>query len=133
MAQSVLIPKNGAVVAAGLTADYNSFDIESSQATEVITPYGTNTCSKSAGSGTPQFTVTVNAFALAHATGTAPNMPGLVATGATATFTLDTGVSEAGTFITEKIRISHGRMKAAVPITLNLVNAGDVTETWATA
>lgn len=130
MAQGSLIPKNGAVVAAGITADYNNFEIESKQAVEDVTPYGTNTCAKHTGSGTPAFTVNIGAFALAHAAGTPLALPVLGATGAAATFTLDTGVTETGTFITESIKVTHGRMRAAVPVAMVLQNGGDVTEAW---
>ncbi len=133
MASASLIPKNGAVSIGALVADFASFDMTSSQATENVTPYGANTCSKNVGSGTPTFTFNVGAFALAHASNTPLAMPALSATGASSTFTLDTGVTEACTAITQSIRVGHGRMRAAVPVALSLVNAGDVTETWASS
>jgi hypothetical protein len=130
MAASSLIPKNGAVAIGTMVADFASFEIESKQSVETVTPYGTNLDSKNVGNGTADFTVNVGAFAEAHSAATALGMPTLGATGSTCTFTLDTGVTEAGTFIIESMKVSHARMRGAVPLAITLRNAGDVTEAW---
>jgi hypothetical protein len=136
MAVSSLVPKNGAIAYGGYVADFASFDIDGSQAVDNVTPYGTNTCSKNVGSGTPTFTFNVGAFALAHATNTPFNLPGtstiFSSGGATATFTLDTGVTESGTVITERFRVSHARMRGYVPIAITARNGAEITEVYAT-
>ena len=133
MSASSLVPRNGAVSIGSMVADFASFDIEAMQSVENVTPYGSNACAKNVGNGTPDFTMHVGAFALAHAANTAPGMPALAATGQTCTFTLDTGVTESGPCVVQNLKISHARMKAAVPITFTLKCAGEITETWATS
>ncbi len=133
MSASSLVPKNGAVAIGSMVADFASFEIEASQSVENVTPYGSNACAKNVGNGTPDFTMHVGAFALAHATGTPAGLPALSAAGQTCTFTLDTGVTESGPCIVQDVKISHARMKAAVPIAFTLKCAGDITETWATS
>ena len=141
MAASALIPKNGAVAYGSFVADFASFDIDVSQAVDTITPYGSNVCSVNVGSGTPDFVMTVGAFALAHATNTPPNLAGtntssptiFTSGGATATFTLDTGCTESGTCIVQRMRISHARMRGFVPVAMTLRNQSEITEAWATA
>ena len=103
------------------------------QAVENVTAYGSNACARNIGNGTPDFTIQVGAYALAHSANTAPGMPALSAGGQTCTFTLDTGVTESGPCVVQNLKISHARMKAAVPIAFTLKCAGDITETWATA
>lgn len=132
MPAASLVPKNGAIVLGTMLADFNAFDIESAQVVEGCTPYGVNTCSKNVGNGTPDFTINITAYALAHSTNTAPNLPGLEAAGLALTATLDTGVTEACQAIRQRERISHGRMRATVPRAMTLKNGGDVTETWVT-
>lgn len=135
MAAISLVPKNGAVVVGAWAANFASFDIDTTQSVEDVTPYGANVDAVHVGSGTPSIDVNIGAFALAHATSTPPTMGSMSAvggaTGASCTFTLDTGVTEAGSFVAKSIRISHARMRAAVPIALAMSNAGDITETWA--
>lgn len=133
MASASLIPKNGACTIGTLVADFAAFDIASMQSVETVTPYGANTCSKNVGSGTPDFTINVGAFALAHATSTPLAMPTLAAAGSSAVLTLDTGVTETLTAITQQIKVSHARMRGAVPVAFTLRNAGDVVEAWITS
>lgn len=131
MASSSLIPKNGAVTFGSQVADFASFDITAGQSVEPVTPYGLNTCTKNVGSGTPDFSFNIGAFALKGASNTPLGMPAITATGSAMTLTLDTGVSEACTAVVQSIRIGHGRMRAAVPVAFSLKNYGDVTEVWA--
>ncbi len=134
MASSSPIPKNGAVVYGTLVADYNAFDIDASQMVEDVTPYGVNVCAKNVGNGTNTFAISIQAYALAHASltppgfGTAPSGAGV-----STTLTIDTGVSEAMTVVQASFRISTGRMRAAVPYNISGRNGGDVSETWATS
>src|SRR4051812_28446275 len=120
MAALSLVPKNGAIAFAAVTADFASFDIESSQSVENVTPYGANVNAKHVGSGTPEISINIGAFALAHTTGTPAKLDTLpgAGTGATLTLTLDTGVSEACTMIVQSVRLSHARMRAAVPMAI---------------
>ena len=53
------------------------------------------------------------------------------ASGVASTFTLDTGVTESGTFVTSMVQLNHSRMGAAVPVAISMKNASDVTETYA--
>lgn len=133
MSATSLVPKNGAVSFGSFVADYNAFEIDMMQATENVTPYGANTCSKNVGNGTPDFSFAITAYALAHATNTPPTIAAPVAAGVSTTFTLDTGVTEACTMVQAGIRISHGRMRAAVPYAITGKNYGDITETWPTS
>lgn len=135
MASASLVPKNGAVSLSygtnTVAADFNSFDIGSSQVVENVTPYGANTCTKNVGNGTPDFDFTIQAFALKGASGTAPStITGLSGGTASATFTLDTSCTLSGSLMVQSIRLSHGRMKAAVGLTISAKNAGDITESW---
>ena len=75
MSATPLIPKNGAVSIGSLVADFASFDIEASQSVEAVTPYAPGTCAKNVGSGTPDFTIHVGAFALARARAPPPACP----------------------------------------------------------
>ncbi len=136
MAASSLVPKNGAVAYGSYIADFASFDIDGSQAVDNVTPYGSNTCAKHVGSGTPAFQFNIGAFALKGTTGTSPNLPGtntiFSSGGATCTLTLDgTSVTEAFTGIVERFRIGHARMRGFVPIGITMRNAGELVETWA--
>lgn len=141
MSATPLVPKNGAVAYGSFIADFNAFDITASQSVENVTPYGTNTCSANTGNGTPDFDFSISAFAEAHGSNTPPLLPGgsnaatsaFYALGQTATFTLDTGVTEACTMVVSRVSLSHGRMRAAVPYNITGKNFGDVTETWATS
>jgi hypothetical protein len=142
MPASSLIPKNGAITYGSYSCDFASFDIEVSQAVDNVTPYGTNTCTKNVGNGTPDFVFNVGAFALAHATSTPPNYvgattsgfaPGFNASGGAMTLTLDTGVSVGCMGILQRHRISHARMRGYVPIAMTLHNGAEITETWATS
>lgn len=125
-----LIPKNGALSYGALVADFHSFDINSTQATEEVTPYGANKCAKNVGNGTPSLDFAILAYALAHVAATAPAMDTAAAAGVACVFTLDTGVTETVTVVQKTFRISHGRMRAAVPYAITGVNFGDVVEVW---
>ena len=86
------------------------------------------------GSGTPGLSATVGGFLKKGAANTAPGLDGtgFAALGAAATFTYDTGCTYAGSVVVRRIRIMHARMRAVIPVTFEMVNAGDMTETWAT-
>lgn len=141
MAALSLIPKNGAVTFGTYACDFASFDIEAMTAIDNVTPYGTNLSSKNVSSATPDFTFNIGAFALAHATGSAPNYvgattagfaPGFGTAGGALTLTLDTGVSVGCTGLLQRHRISEARLRGYVPVALTVKNAGEITETWAT-
>lgn len=133
MAATSLAPLNGAVTVTGKVYDYNNFTIESDQMVDDVTPYGANVMAKHVGNGTPSLSVTIGAFCLKGATGTPAGLCSAPATGGVSTtLTLDTGVTEAGLLVIAKIRVEHGRMRAAVPISLSGSQAGDWTETWPT-
>ncbi len=139
MAFAPLVPKNGAFSNTGFLADYAAFEITGQQSVEGVTPYGSNTCSVNVGSGTPDFTFNISAFAGAHATGSAAGLgsvsgaaPGAFSSGGVATtFTLDTGVTEACGMINSEVKISHARMRGAVPYNITGKNAGELVEVWA--
>lgn len=146
MAASSPIPKNGAVSWGNYDCDFASFDIEAFTAVDNVTPFGTNTCTKNVSSATPDFTFNIGAFALAHATATAPNYagattttlaPGFSGAGATLTLTIDTGVNVSCPAILNRHRLSVARMRGYVPIAMTLKNGGptggEITETWSTS
>ena len=135
-----LQPLHGAVSlgTAAYVADYNAFTLRAAQGVEGVTPFGANTCSKNVGAGTPDFAFSVSAAALAHASATAPGLPGGAGMfvpngfgGATSTFTLDTGVTEACTMVVADYTTGVARMRAAVPVGITGKNYSDVTEVWA--
>lgn len=132
-----LVPKNGAVSFGSYVADFNSFGLEAAQAVEGVTPYGANTCSVNVGSGTPDFRVSIGAAALGHVSGSNPQLPGgsgmFLNVGLATTLTLDTGVSWGFNMVTSRFAIGHGRMRAAVPVSISGANGNDVVETWATS
>lgn len=136
MAASLLVPKNGALAYGAFVMDYNAFTVEAAQVVENATPYGTNIETVNVGNGTPDFTFNYNGFMLAHTTATQPNLPGsstiFTSGGVTSTATFDTGCTESFTGVCERFSISHARMRATVPASMRLKNAGEVVEAWAT-
>lgn len=136
MAAASLVPKNGAIVLGSYVMDFNAFTIRAAQGVEGVTPFGSNTCSKNVGAGTPDFAFSISAAALAHAVNTPPALPGatgmFIPTGLSATLTLDTGVTEACSIVVGDFSTGVARMRAAVPVSISGKNYGDVTETWAT-
>ncbi len=137
MAAAQLAPQNGAVAFPGsLVADYGSFEIGESQATESVACYGAAVYDNYRGSGTPHTSISAAGFAKAHASSTVPFGTGgglTVAAGAAATFTIDTGVTYAGSFVVTSVRLMHARLRAAIPLTWSLEISGDPTVTWATS
>ncbi len=135
MPQSNLFPKNGSVVLGSFVADFNSFEQELEQSVEDATAYSTTTLmGKNVGSGTPTSMLRVGAFALKGATGTKLGTDGSLFTAGqmlTTTLTWDTGCTTAGPWILQRQRIQHARMRATVPILMELKNGGDQTETYA--
>lgn len=143
MAISPVIPKNGSVVLGSQVANFSHFTISASQSVEDITGYSNSNMSQSYGNGTQDWSMDVGAFQLAHAANTAPNLVSFAsyggATGAATTFTIDTGCSESGVAVVSNVRLTHARMRAAVPIAYTMKNgyngigsASDWTEAWAT-
>ncbi len=139
MAVASIIPSKGSVAYGTLVADYASFDINGGQAVDNVTPYSaSNVCSKNVGSGCPSFGFNIGAFALAHSSGTPPNLSNtstiFSSAGATATLQLEgTAVVYTFTGIVGTFRIGHARMRGYVPFGISMANAGEVTEVWAVA
>ena len=134
MSQANLFPKNGALVYAGTVIGFNTFEIDEQQVVDDATPYGTNVMGVNVGNGTPTARLTFGGFALKGAAGTKLGLDGSAFTtpNAMATLTLDTGCTEAGLFVLRQLRAQHARMRATVPVMGEAMNAGDLTETWAT-
>lgn len=139
MALSYPNPKNGAVAHAVSTAtDFASFDYAESQSVESVAAYGAAVYDPFRGSATPHASVSVGAFAKYGASGTPPGFGSTSGgtadpDGGTATFTIDTGVTLGGTFVISSLRLSHARLRGAVPLSFQMENAGEVTVTWAVA
>jgi uncharacterized Ntn-hydrolase superfamily protein len=133
MAKTDLVPVNGAVTYGSLAIDFNAFELEGDQAVEDKTAYGTNKCAQNIGSGTPSIQARVGGFGKKGAANTALGFDGtgFSATGVSVSVTLDTGVTEAGTFVLRRLRVVHARMRAVIPVTFELLNYNDPTETWA--
>lgn len=142
MAVSLLTPVAGAVALttvggtattpAAIVADFGSFDVTETQATESVAAYGAAVYDPHRGSGTPHQKISVGAFTKGHAANTSP-FGVLTAAGGTATFTIDTGFTLGGTYVVSQVRLQHARIKAAIPLTFDMDNSGDITTTWATS
>jgi hypothetical protein len=136
MAKAYPAGSQGAVAhAAGSATDFVSFDINETQATESVAAYGVGVYDPHRGSGTPHSQVTVAGFAAYGATNTPPGFgstsSGMASpTGGTATYTIATGVTYAGPYVMANLKLSHSRIRAAVPVAFTMENSGDVTTTW---
>ena len=138
MAATPICNKNGAVsLPSGFGMDSQAFTVRESQSTEDITPYGANVYSRNLGAGTPTMVVTASGWARKGAAGSSPGFGAMGGTngdvGASATFTFDTGCSLSGTFLVRDLSVGHSRIKAGAPVTIELLNGGDITTTWAVA
>jgi hypothetical protein len=131
MAQVSLVPKNGAITLTGYLMDFQSFSLRVAQSVENVTPYGANKMTKNVGNGTPDWNISIGAFALAHASGTPLALDTLSAVGAALVATLDTGVTETGALVIESLDLQHSRLRAAVPVAISGKNYGDFVEVWA--
>lgn len=136
MAAASLVPANGAVAAPFSSAsDFISMDVTEEQAGESVAAYGAAVYDPWRFSATPHSVINAAGFAKAHTTNTPPfgSAGGLVSNaGAAATFTFDTGVTYAGNYGVQSVKLMHSRVRAAVPLTWTMHNTGDVTVTWAT-
>ncbi len=133
MAATFCAGKDGAVVlGVGSASDFMSFELNETQAVESVAAYGAAVYDPYRGSGTPHLQATVAAFAKYGAANTPAGFgSGTVSPGgAAATFTPGTGVSLAGSCVCAGIRLGHSRIRAAVPLTYDLHNSGDMTITW---
>lgn len=133
MAEAYPDPTTGAVaLPTGYGADFAGFDINESQQSESVACYGAANYDPHRGSGTPHQSISVTGFAKYGASGKSPgfSMSASPAAGGAATFTVSTGVSMAGSYVVSQIRLSHSRLRAAVPLTFQLENSSDVTITW---
>jgi hypothetical protein len=118
----------------GHAADFASFSIRFAQPNDDDTSYAdTGTGSSHAGAGTVDYTLNAAGFLAKGAASTAPGIDNITGTGGTVTATLDTGCTEAGTFIITGGNIDHAKRRGAIPISFEAINDGDVTETWAIA
>lgn len=166
MASYSLTPRCGSVTlgcgsgtnsTAVFAADMAAFNISVSQNVENVTPYDlTRKDTKNVGSGTPDFDISVAAFALAGAAGNNPGITGyycgntcgaVPATGATTgtgsagiflatgltncIFQLDSNVTLNGPVVVSNVSIRHARMRGAISIDISGKNGGDFSENWA--
>lgn len=143
MATGPIQVRDGAVsLPSGFAADFQDFTISESQATEDTSQFGANLYGRNTGTGTPMQVITVNGFAKKG--GGATDTPGfgkMAATngdlGAAATFTIATApisgvaVNMTGSYIIRNLTMRLSRIRAAAPVSFELVNAGDITTTWA--
>jgi hypothetical protein len=132
MAKTYPSGATGAVVLpTGHGADIASFDYGESQATESVAFYGTNLYNPMRGSGTFEVRATCAAFAAYGASGFAPGFGAATNIGSSSTFTVATGVTMVGQMVVSGIRLSHARLRAAVPLTFELSNSADtMVTTW---
>ncbi len=136
MAKTKLVPAKGSVTIDGFSGvDFNSLEVESRQAVEDTTPFGSNGMGQNTGNGTPTMRITCGGFGTK---GVAESSPGLTNVGAfdalgiAATLQFDTGCTLTGQFVQESTRVTEARMRAAVPLVMVLSNADDITEAWDT-
>ena len=149
MPKQYLAPKNGsATFPSGFAMDTQSYTMTESQNVEDITVYGAMAYAQNRGSGTPRNEVSAIGFGYSGAAGSplgfAGNGPsgGMAGTGGdtgtTATFRADgtsgTPLAQiSGSYVVRQIRMEHSRVVAAVRCAIDLVNASDLTVTWALA
>lgn len=116
----------------GHGADIASFSLSESQESESVAFYGTNLYNPFRGSGTYHLSAEVAAFAAYGASGFSPGFGAATATGASATFGINsTTVQLVGSFCVTNISLMHARLRAAIPVTFSLENSADtVTTTW---
>lgn len=139
MAKAGISVKNGAVVLpTGYNMDSQSMRIRESQATENVTIYGGTTYGAMRGNGTPIQQVSITGFPF-KGNGSGTSNVGFSIMGAAgndigtaATITIDTGCTIAGNYIVNDIDMDHSRIVAAAKTTVQMMNAGDLTVTWAT-
>lgn len=120
----------------GVLADYNSFEINQSQGAESVAAYGAAISDPWRGSGTPHIMISGTAFQKGHAalTGFMISTQGSGLSdpdGATSTFTVDTGHTVAAPFVVTDFRLSHARLRAAIPVNYTIHQSADETVTWA--
>lgn len=131
MAEVYPDPSNGAVVLpTGHGADLANFDYDETYFTESVAAYGAQTFDPYRSSGTPHAKVTAGAFAKYGAAGKTPGLGAATAAGASATLTVDTGVTIVGVMVINNIKFSHAKLRAAVPLMFGLDNGGDLVVTW---
>jgi hypothetical protein len=139
MASALLTPSLGAVAAPatfGSASDFGSIEMSEEQFGESVAAYGAAVYDPWRFSGTPHSQVNTTGFARAHASNTQPfgALGGMTsAGGAAATFTLDTGVTVAGTYGYRSVRLTHARLRAAVALQHEMHSTGDPTVTWPTS
>jgi hypothetical protein len=137
MAASLLLPANGAIAFPNsLAADFGSYDLTQEQGAESVCAYGAGTDDNWRGSGTPHLMANVIGFTKGHVATSGPiGVAGGTydADGAAATFTVDTGHTVAASCLVQSMRVSHARLRAAIPFTATLHQTGDATVTWATS
>lgn len=131
--------KAGAVtLPSGFAADFQDYTISESQSTEDTTPFGAALYGRNTGTGTPMQVVTVNGFArFGGGSGDNPGFGKMAATngdvGAAATFTVATSpaVNLTGSYIVRNLTYRMSRVRAAAPVSYELVQSTDITTTWA--
>jgi hypothetical protein len=139
MAAAMLSPQNGAVAMPATQAsasDFGSMEVTEEQQGESVAAYGAAVYDPWRFSGTPHQMISCAGFAKAHAANTQPfgALGGLSdPDGAAATFTLDTGVTIGGSYGIQSVRLSHARLRAAVPLSWTMHNTADPTLTWPTS
>ena len=137
MSTANVAPLHGAVALGTYLADFNAFRIRAAQGVESVTPFGSNTCSKNLGAGTPDFAFSISAALLYGTTATNPNIIGGAGMfnphGLAGTFTLGTGCSLASGVVVGDADMGAARMRAAEPIAINGKNYDDPVLTWATS
>ncbi len=137
MASALLTPSTGAVSLPYANAsDFGAMEVTEDSARESVAAYGAAVYDPFRSSGTPHQTVQCTGFARANANNTQPfgALGGLVAAGGgAATFTLNTNTTITGNYIIGNVKLTHARLRAAVPLTWQMDNSGDPTITWPTA
>lgn len=115
----------------GHGADFNTFTLREVQQTEDVSFYGANTYNAYRGAATYHMSATVGAFAAYGASGFTPGFGAETNVGASATFTVASGVTLVGSFVVGQIELVHARPRASVALTFNLENSADtLVTTW---
>jgi hypothetical protein len=115
----------------GAACDFNKFSLRISQDVGDCTAYDTVAASNHRGSGTLDYSLSCGGTLIKTAPGFNSNV--FTAEGGACTLTSASGCTHAGNFVLSGGSIEHGRRNPTQAVSYDGVNAGAVTETWATS
>ena len=138
MAKSRIFVMNGSISPpTGFNMDFQTMRIHEMQTSENITSYGGTIYGIFFGSGTTIQDIAVTGYPFKGTTASNPgigNMNGTAgALGSSATYTLDTGITISGAFLSDDLTIDHSRLVAGAKTSMGFKPAGELTIAWASS